>query len=318
VKIDMQRVTFESTANIPSPWGSFFSSNSRYWLFRNYLERIKAVDMYRYVQISDVGNVAFQADPFVWVSHQPPGVHAFEDEPDILVTGEVTVLQSMVQCFGEQAASQIGSQRVIPSGYVIGTAREVQMYASSVADQLSQHVSCQRDGVDEAFHNAVVRSPALDKELQAHIHENRRGPVWTGAHVARANIKLDAGNYLINEDGYRYAVLHQYDQHEALWRLLSERLLGLRKQQMAVNHDCSQFDIAQGDLRGFDLTHAPSDTEKDCCISCLGDASCGSFVYKPTAKHCWLKRAGANVRTVKGGVMDTDAGILKRLLPAGR
>merc|ERR1712216_342497 len=185
-----------------------------------------------------------------------------------------------------------------------------------MGEQLAAHTTCQKDAVDEAIHNAVIRSPRLESELHVHVHENRRGPVWTGAHVPRGNIKLDSGNFMINEDGYRYAVLHQYDQHEGLWRLLSERLLGARKKQLAAL-DCSSFDVAPGDLRGFDLSHTPADTEKDCCVACLGDSGCGSFVFKPTAKHCWLKRPGATVRIVKGGVMDTNAGVLRRLLGSG-
>merc|ERR1712216_1092335 len=182
-----------------------------------------------------------------------------------------------------------------------------------MGEQLAAHTTCQKDAVDEAIHNAVIRSPRLESELHVHVHENRRGPVWTGAHVPRGNIKLDSGNFMINEDGYRYAVLHQYDQHEGLWRLLSERLLGARKKQLAAL-DCSSFDVAPGDLRGFDLSHTPADTEKDCCVACLGDAGCGSFVFKQSAKHCWLKRPGANMRIVQGNSMDVRAGILRQNL----
>lgn len=238
----------------------------------------------------------------------------FEDEPGHLLSGDHATLQSMVQCFGEQAASHIGRQNLLPAGYVIGTPREVMAYVTNIAEQLAAHTACQKDAVDEAIHNAVLRSAALENDLHVHAHENRRGPVWTGGHVSRSSIKLDSGNFMINEDGYRYAVLHQYDQHEGLWRLLSERLLGNRKKQLAAL-DCSTFEVAIGDLRGFDLSHCPADTEKDCCIACLGDSSCGSFVFKPAAKHCWLKRPGANVRIVRPGVMDTSAGILRRLLP---
>jgi hypothetical protein len=283
-------------------------------MFRKYLERVKVAETYRFVQLSDVGDVAFQADPFVWASHQPAGLHVFEDEPGLLLGSDHSMLQSTVQCFGEQAASQIGRQKVLPAGYVLGSSREVFAYASNVAEQLAAHASCQKENVDEAIHNAVLRSSALVDDLHMHVHDNRRGPVWTGAHVPRSDIKLDTGNFMINEDNYRYAVLHQYDQHEGLWRILSDRYLGERKKKQKASLDCSTFDIAPGDLRGFDLSHIPADTEKDCCVACLGESGCVSFVFKPSAKHCWLKRPGANQRIVRSGVMDTDAGILRRYL----
>lgn len=312
VGIDVQRVVFETAGPLPSPWSTFFKSSSRYLLYRNYIERTKAVEKYRYLQVSDVGNVAFQADPFVWVAHQPIGLHLFADEPGLLIGADHSILHSMVQCYGEQAASQVGRQAVVPTGYVIGSPREVQIYISNVVEQLVAHTACQKEAVDEAIHNAVIRSPRLESELRPHVHENRRGPVWTGSHVPQANIKLDSGNFVINEDGYRYAVLHQYDQHEAVWRLLSDRHLAARKKRLATL-DCSTFDVAPGDLRGFDLSHSPADSQKDCCIACLGDSGCGSFVFKISAKHCWLKRPGANTRSALAGT-DTLAGISRQNL----
>jgi len=43
------------------------------------------------------------------------------------------------------------------------------------------------------------------------------------------------------------------------------------------------------------------DVEKDCCASCLGDPSCGAFVFSASRKHCWLKRAGGQKGTANQG-----------------
>jgi hypothetical protein len=321
LKIDTARVKFETALPQLQPWSSFSPSSQRYWLFKSYLDRAqsfksyfestKPLEAYQYVQITDVDDVAFQADPFVWAARQRPGLHLFEDEPGVTVGTETQTMQSLGQCFGDQAANQIKEQNSVPSGYAIGTPKEVQFYLENMVEQLQAHTTCQKDKVDAAIHNAIIRSAALTKELNLHVHENRRGAVWTGARVSTASIQLDSGNYIINQDGYRYAVLHQYDQHDQVWKLISDRHLGGRKKQVAAQ-DCTSFDVANGDLRGFDLTHTPADNEKECCIACLGDSSCGAFVFSDGARHCWMKRTGAGPRI--NGPPGLRAGISKRLL----
>eukprot|EP00427_Karlodinium_veneficum_P013436 CAMPEP_0169067624 /NCGR_PEP_ID=MMETSP1015-20121227/3589_1 /TAXON_ID=342587 /ORGANISM="Karlodinium micrum, Strain CCMP2283" /LENGTH=442 /DNA_ID=CAMNT_0009126383 /DNA_START=45 /DNA_END=1373 /DNA_ORIENTATION=- len=306
--IDTSRVRFEVGLSQTAPWNAFPSSTQRYWLLKEYLKALPS-ERYRFVLVSDVSDVVFQADPFVWATHQPQGLHVFEDESATVGTDTAT-MQSMVQCFGDSAANKIKEQKLVPTGFVMGTPKEVQLYVESVAEQIEAHVICQTDGVDGAIHNAVIRSSVLASSLNVHVHENQRGPVWTGANVPGGSINLDNANFIINQDGYRYAVLHNYDKHDGLWRLMTQRFLGERKSKQSAVLDCSSFDVAGGDLLGYDLTHAPASTEKDCCIACLGDTGCGSFVFGPSVQHCWLKRQGANERVEKPG-SDLRSGILK-------
>mmetsp|Transcript_47125 Transcript_47125/g.88265 ORF Transcript_47125/g.88265 Transcript_47125/m.88265 type:complete len:482 (+) Transcript_47125:139-1584(+) len=309
VGIDEQRVHFETIpqAGLPDPWNRYHMSSTRWWLYKSYLARKKVPSEYRFVQLSDVGDVAFQSDPFAWAQLQANGLHVFLDEPGTSISSEQQVLAPLMSCYGDKVSEPMQQQTVLTHGYLIGSARVVEDYVHKMVMEIVDHGSCQKAGVDGAVYNMLLRRPS---GLAPHMHENRQGPVWTGQHVPHRALRLDESQNVLNEDGYPYVVLHQYDWHENLWRSIADRFLGERKKQLA-SLDCSQFDVAPGDLKGFDLSHTPADSQKDCCVACLGDPGCGAFVFKPSAKHCWLKRPGITNRLVPGMGNDVVAGITR-------
>mmetsp|Transcript_80146 Transcript_80146/g.248738 ORF Transcript_80146/g.248738 Transcript_80146/m.248738 type:complete len:392 (-) Transcript_80146:64-1239(-) len=291
--IDGQRVTFEiAGTSLEAPWNGFSIGSTRFKLFKDYLERTHAATAYRFVQLSDVDDVAFQSDPFEWVSRQPAGLHVSSDSPGRTV-GSMRSMSLMEVCYGSQAYVQLTAQPFLPVGYVIGSAGNVERYVQAVASELAEHPRCNSQGVEEVVHNALLRgvSGREPPAGELHVSDSRRGPVWTGGKVPKASVVLDVDKFVLDEVGGRYPVLHQYTEHEDLWRALNARFLrGKRRQEAAV--DCTGFDVVPGDLRGFDLSHQPADQQRDCCAACLGDPTCGGFVFSAGRRHCWLKRSG--------------------------
>ncbi|CAE8595763.1 unnamed protein product, partial [Polarella glacialis] len=219
---------------------------ARPWLFKNYLERQRLQGV-QLLQLSDVEDVAFQADPFVWVAGQQPGVHLFADEPSLTVGGDGKTAKLVELCYGSQVLQQLSGKPLLPPGFVIGTFSEVRQYMSLLVDEMAAHPSCHKKGVSGAINNFVAHG--THPGIQIHTYENRRGPVWTGANVPRSNVLADADNDLINEDGYKYAVLHQYDQHEELWKNLLKRFLKSRQQWNLVTCGAMTFRTSQPILR---------------------------------------------------------------------
>lgn len=309
VGVDERQVNFQivQQAGLPAPWNNLHMSSTRWWLYQNYLLRTRVETVYGFVQLSDISDVAFQGDPFAWAKSQASGLHVFLEEPGRSVSAEKNLLTPLHACYGDQSpvTMNVQQQLITSHGYMIGAARDVAQYVDKMVSELNGHPSChqgQKLFVDGAIHNVLVRNSGVTSNM----HENHKGPVWNGKHVLKEAVKMD-GQYVTTEDGLRYLVLHEYDTHEDLWRSITDRYLGARKKQLA-SLDCSQFDVAAGDIKGSDLSHMPADSQKDCCVACLGDAGCGAFIFKPSAKHCWLKRPG---NTVRAPAKDTFAGILR-------
>jgi len=301
--LDLKRVTFEIIPRpLPIPWSGFHSDNARAWLYQDYLTRNHVDTSYALVQLSDVDDVAFQADPFSWLvsSGGDSGVHAFADEPGWVVGSDTRIRESLRNCYGIQEEDKLASQPILTAGYVIGRVGDVMQYVKRVADELAAHQGCERQGLHEAVHNYVLRQSGLGVQLA--VHENRRGPVWTGGNVPKGAVQLDRSNdAVITADGSSYIVLHAYTGHEDLWRRMATRFLRNHRERLAVL-DCSAFDILPGDMAGFDLDHSPADTQKDCCVACLSDASnCAAFAFSEERRHCWLKIAGGERAPTRPG-----------------
>lgn len=250
---------------------------------------------YAHIQISDVRDVAFQKDPFDWVSMRHPGVHVFQEAQGAIIGQDSWKKKYIHECFGDPVLQRLAAQPSLNSGYMIGTSMEVIQFIQRFVTEQLAHLNCLKKGYDQGVHNVIIRgAPDLGispLEAHVHIHLNRAGLVWTGTKVPRGKPQLDAQNNLLGQDGRPYAVLHQYDENEELWQILSDRLLGAKKKKLVlqVPDACALFDVGPGDLKGFDLSHMPATTQDDCCIGCIGDEACGAFIFSAAHKHCWLK-----------------------------
>jgi len=302
--VDLQRVTFETISQpLPLPWSTLPWSDASIWLFHNYLQRVASrTEASQLVQLSEVSGVAFQADPFVWASGQQQGLHMFADEPGITVASDTKLWKVVELCYGPEA-SRIQAQPMMPQGYLIGTFSDLQRYTEHLVQEVLAHSACHKRGVAAAIGNYVAH--AAHEGFEIHVHENRRGPVWTGGHVQKQAILADSEDELINEDGYRYAVIRQYDQHEEVWKNLLKKFIKRRQENGVL--DCSAFQVQPGDMRGYDLTHLPAETRQECCVACYGDSGCGSFVFSESRKHCWLKVPGG-IRTAASPGDDIQVG----------
>lgn len=279
--IDLQRLTFHRV-DAAEPWSALPTNDVRLYHVYTVLHGIQA----KVIQVSEVEGIAFQANPFVWASAQPPGVHLFADNT---LVGEAKTWPALAMCFGTEA-DHLQSKPTVASNYMIGTKPDVQRYLSAVVDKIKA-AACNKRGVATAAANFVAQTEGT----KVFIHNGQNGPVWTGENVAAKDIILDSEDHVINQDGYQYAVLRRYDQHQELWKSLQLQF-GRRR----IPPDCSSFEVEDGDMQGHDLTHGSAENEVECCTTCQQDPGCSAFIFSPSRKHCWLKSAGG-IRTYRPG-----------------
>ena len=284
--IDLARLRLERVLPLPSTWSSLTREDAHIYFLHQYLQRMPHVKM---LQLSDVDDIVFQADPFVWASEQEAGLHLFLDEPGVVVnSGKMWKVLEL--CYGTQAARLHAKPR-IPAGYMIGSSADVQQFLSDLLDEVSGRTACHKPGVVNAIANYMAH--AAHAGVSLHLHDNRKGPVWSGEHVPGKAFVLDAESHVINDDGYQYAVLRSYRSHDELWRSIMQQF---GKQDVPMDagmpDTCAAFHIEDGDMPGHDLTHTPKDSEAGCCAACASSAGCGAFTFSPSRKHCWLKKPG--------------------------
>ncbi|CAE7419065.1 aarA [Symbiodinium natans] len=313
--LDMTRVKLERVLPLPGLWSTLSREDTHLFFIHQYLQQMPG--HVKILQLSDVDDIVFQADPFAWASEQEPGLHLFLDEPGVVVnSGKMWKILEF--CYGTQAVYLHAKPRV-PAGYMIGSSADVQQFVADLMDEVASKTACHKPGVVNAFANHMAH--AAHPGVSLHLHDNRRGPVWSGFHVAANSFESDAENHVINEDGYQYAVLRGYHAHDTLWSNIGRSFEKLSPSQDAeVPDTCAAFFVEACDMPGHDLTHSPKETEAGCCAACTANVACGAFTFSPSRKHCWLKKPFSRKTTnpasdMRCGVRAGDA--LRGLPPTG-
>jgi hypothetical protein len=167
---------------------------------------------YRNVMLTDTRDVFFQRSPFDF--DVGDDVHCFLEEAG-LVLGTETNAQWLRLAYGDAVARELADQPISCSGVTIGSAAAVRGYLAVMADELTR-LPRQIWGIDQGVHNYVVHR-GLVSSLR--VVPNREGPVATvGAMTDVTAATVTDG------DGRPIHVVHQYDCHPALVRLLLDRL----------------------------------------------------------------------------------------------
>merc|ERR1712137_897298 len=108
--------------------------------------------------------------------------------------------------------------------------------------------------------------------------------------------------FVSNRKGFRYVVLHGYDQHSSLKKSVEDMFLTKRTPlQEAAAQGCGPFEVQPGDMPGFDLSHLPAGDQTACCDACSREPGCGAFIFSEGRGHCWLKWGGGQRVPIKPG-----------------
>merc|ERR1712113_1300734 len=131
----------------------------------------------------------------------------------------------------------------------------------------------------------------------------------TGGYITQGSVVLFDGESILNEDGQKYAILHQYDQHDYLFALLFEKFVRSQRMENFSSFDCMQFDVMSGGLLGEWIMELPVLNNVTCCRACSAEPECTGFVISPPAQRCWLLRNVSQKQHGVDGSADLYCGI---------
>jgi hypothetical protein len=156
---------------------NFHSSVFRYLLYDLFLRDYG--DYYNRVMFTDVRDVLFQLDPFVWDEHPQWG--AFEDK--LYFFGEDTQNsagwnhEQYTKVYRRAPPAEVANKAVLCSGTTMGTVAKARLYLAAFLPELA-HTPDHLFGYDQAIHNHIIYSGLLPAGSYKIFH-NREGPVRT-------------------------------------------------------------------------------------------------------------------------------------------
>jgi hypothetical protein len=191
-------------------WAFSHPANLRYLAFNQWLASATEVEN---VMLTDVRDVAFQADPFVGLD--PDKLTVAAEEPHIIFGDDLTNTMWMTQCYGKEVARIFKGKAVLCSGTTLGGIETIREYLALMRVELERHRG-PVFGRDQAAHNIVVSNMR-----QASIVRNRQGLILTMGRMS--GYRRNDDWTVLNDDGSIPAVVHQYDRHPALLEAWSKK-----------------------------------------------------------------------------------------------
>ena len=185
----------------------------RWKLYRDYLKENK--ERYNIILSVDIKDTIFQNEFFKFYENYEPFI-GFSFENTIIETSVNREL--IINNFGIQLYKTIENKRVINAGTIWGTLNEFYEFSNILYKKLLIHPTID----DQTLVNYLIyHEKILTNLLQ--IKSDEYGLVLTLGLTKRKNIILDTENNILNNKGYIASIVHQYDRHPDLKKIIRRK-----------------------------------------------------------------------------------------------
>ena len=183
--------------------------------------------------VFDFRDTFFQKDPFTLVDRSPgqPNLHLFAENRQVKTVGNCVFNSGWLRCWGKQTPRQFSNRSVVCSGSTMGSRDALLAYTERMIeefDAMQCHMTPARTESDQGYHNYLYDSGKLAAlpEVDVVHHEQGYGGLvntigaMNGFRVPK-HMKgpldtfwkiRDEKGYLLEWNGQRSAVVHQWDR----------------------------------------------------------------------------------------------------------
>jgi hypothetical protein len=185
---------------------------ARFFLYLSYVLEIAPPARPSHIILTDVRDVVFQRNPAELTSVVPNLAVGLEG-PAI---GQCATNSKWVRTsYGADVLESMSAAPISCAGVTIGTYTAIRDYLTAMVEQLLVLPTADFMGPDQAAHNYL-----LHQGLLPNCQRLRNGSSAVLTLSARSSVELDKNGTVLNADGSVPAIVHQYDRHPELERLI--------------------------------------------------------------------------------------------------
>jgi len=177
-------------------------------------EAIKEIDA-QGVMVADTRDIIFQRDPSVVLPDE--GLNAFEEDRSQTIGSCPYNSEWIRLAYGEGTLEELSHLPISCVGTTCGDAASMRGYLSILRGAVEKIQPRTHKPQDQAVHNYLVH-----KMLPAKVWNNEEGEIYTVGYIKRGSVKIKDGK-IINLVGATPTVIHQWDRHANLKRLVLEK-----------------------------------------------------------------------------------------------
>lgn len=184
--------------------------NFRHFLYYDYL--LKNGDRFRHVLLTDVKDVFFQRNPFDF--RIANSLHVAVENTAIPIKECECTSKWIRRGYGTTVLDEMKEKEVICAGTTLAPTAIMKAYLQRLIREFAA-VKNVYNCADQALHNVLIYRNELGPVVKCY---NFKGPILTVG--TEQNYLLNTQGQLINESGDVVPIVHQYDRHEELVKLL--------------------------------------------------------------------------------------------------
>ena len=200
----------------------------RWELYREWIEEKQFDDVNTQFFLTDTRDVYFQRDPFADLKHvgNTHDLFMFEEWNQKTIGTCPHNSDWIRSCWGEKVLQTMFTSPILCSGTILGSRKGIIMLVNALVDEAARvkDLPHEINGKakhgrpcvnDQAYVNVLLRRNIETNALakSAHIFKQGDGPINTVGWIGVTdNIKRDNEGFVLNNDGRRSAVVHQYDR----------------------------------------------------------------------------------------------------------
>ena len=208
----------DNLSSLPEP---IHICNFRYFLYYDYL--LKYGRKFRNVLITDVRDVVFQRNPFQ--AGLSAEIHVAMENPSIPIGKCRWTAPWIVSAYGEQRLEELRTQPMSCSGTTMAPVPLMLAYLRAILSEI-QGMRSGDAYLDQAAHNVLLHDDQIGPVRRM---QNFEGPILTVG--SEPDFQLNGSDELVNRDGSVAAVVHQYDRHRELARIVEARVRPSRRRR---------------------------------------------------------------------------------------
>jgi len=202
-----ERAAFpEGTTFLEDPRSTFPINTRRFLAFRDFLKGSTEPCL-----LCDIRDIVFQGDPSAILGL---GINVTEEDRSMVIGSCPYNSDWMTKIFGEVRHSD---KPILCAGTTWGD--ELATYTAAMWSMLSTLPPI--IGLDQAVHNHLV----YGNHLAAYIHANEESPVYTVGYIPRETVSVVDEKWISNKAGEVDTIIHQWDRHQNLKKLIEGRYL---------------------------------------------------------------------------------------------
>ncbi len=186
--------------------------NLRWKMYLDFLEQFG--DNYAQIFVADTRDVVFQGDPFAPFKNFSKWL-GYPTELETIGGRYKVNYNWLVSRFGKAEADKLVDKQIICCGTVIASNNEMKIFCRMMWDALQDDTVW---GHEQAVMNYLVHNNLLPIENLIELDVNS-GAIFTNAQIKNNKTQ---GDFILRGDGGIPAVVHQYDRHAELVRLVDK------------------------------------------------------------------------------------------------